>query len=909
MKTKTKISARVDRARPLVSCIMPTANRRRFVPEAIRLFLEQDYPTKELVVIDDGEDCVADLIPKHRQVRYLRLGQRQSVGVKRNLACTAAHGDLIAHWDDDDWYAPWRLSRQVAEILNGKSDFCGLARMLFFDPAAQRAWEYVYPAGAAPWVYGATFCYRKSIWQQSPFPDVTGIEDNLFIANLAPGVRLRAVPETRMFVGLVHGANSSPKRTDDPLWRPRPIRRIRRVVGSNWAQAPSPAAGAGVCSASASSLSVSLGAATVVAGALYVAVAPASANPKGGQVVAGTATVSNPSSTQLQITQTTNRAAIDWQSFDIAPGERTSFVQPSAESWALNRVKSADPSVIAGSMTANGSLVLINPNGIVFSKGSQVDVHSLIATPSDISNANFMAGRMKFDKPPSNPAATVVNKGTITVAQRGLAALVAPGVENAGLIEAKLAKVTLAGAETFAIDLYGDGLISFDVSSLVTTTPIGPGGKPLAALVSNSGRINAPGGTVLLTADAVAGIVENIVDVPGTIMARTVGDVPGSVMIDAGPTGTANLAGKISVSGLRQGQVGGSATITGNAVNLASTARIKARGDAAGGIVRIGGGPHGQDPILRNAQRTTVATGAVIDASATGVGDGGQVTVWSDQGTEFGGTIKARGGPRGGNGGRIETSGKLDLSVLPSAQVDAAAPMGKAGNWLLDPGNLTVANSNSNITPANGSGATVTPGPPVPDNATVDAAVVSGTLNGGTNVTLSTVGAPGTLNGDITVNAISSPPTLSSISWSTAAQLTLNAAGNISILSPISGTNGALALLAGGTISQTAAGIITVANLNARTQNDAGSAITLTNPANAVSGDVTLSALNSAGTAPAPGPISFVDSTGFTVAAQPGNGLNGQEIGINTTGTISLQGGSTIQINGAVGNPAAGSVS
>ncbi len=218
MKTKTKISARVDRARPLVSCIMPTANRRRFVPEAIRLFLEQDYPTKELVIIDDGEDCVADLIPKHRQVRYLRLGQRQSVGVKRNLACTAAHGDLIAHWDDDDWYAPWRLSRQVAEILNGKSDFCGLARLLFFDPAAQRAWEYVYPAGAAPWVYGATFCYRKSIWQQSPFPDVTGIEDNLFIANLAPGVRLRAVPETRMFVGLVHGANSSPKRTDDPLW-------------------------------------------------------------------------------------------------------------------------------------------------------------------------------------------------------------------------------------------------------------------------------------------------------------------------------------------------------------------------------------------------------------------------------------------------------------------------------------------------------------------------------------------------------------------------------------------------------------------------------------------------------------------------------------------------------------------
>ena len=216
----------------LVSCIMPTANRRPFVPEAIRLFLAQDYPNKELVVVDDGEDSVADLIPKHRQIRYLRLDNRQSTGAKRNLACTVASGGIIAHWDDDDWYAPWRLSYQVAETVNGKADFSGLARLLFFDPAIRRAWEYVYPAGAPSWVYGATFCYRKSVWRKSPFPDVTGVEDNVFIANLT-GVRLRALPETGMFVGLVHSANSSPKRTEDPLWRPQPIDRIRRVVGSN----------------------------------------------------------------------------------------------------------------------------------------------------------------------------------------------------------------------------------------------------------------------------------------------------------------------------------------------------------------------------------------------------------------------------------------------------------------------------------------------------------------------------------------------------------------------------------------------------------------------------------------------------------------------------------------------------
>ena len=353
----------------------------------------------------------------------------------------------------------------------------------------------------------------------------------------------------------------------------------------------------------------------------------------------------------------TNRAAIDWQSFDIAPGERTSFVQPSAAAWTLNRVNAADPSVIAGRLTSNGSLVLINPNGILFSKGSQVDVHSLIATPSDISNANFMAGRMKFDKPPSNPAATVVNQGTITVAQHGLAALVAPGVENAGLIQAKLGKVVLAGAETFAVDFYGDGLISFDVGSQVKTVPIGPDGKPMTSLVSNTGRINAPGGTVLLTADAAAGILENVVDVPGSIYARSSSGMVGSVTIDAGPTGTANLSGRIDVSGLKPGQVGGSATVTGGSVKLASTARLAARGNAGGGTVRIGGGPHGQDPAVRNAQTTTVAAGSIIDASATRNGNGGQVTVWSEEATRFAGTINALGGPLGGERwGWVETS-------------------------------------------------------------------------------------------------------------------------------------------------------------------------------------------------------------------------------------------------------------
>jgi glycosyltransferase involved in cell wall biosynthesis len=222
---------------PLISCIMPTADRRRFVPEAIRLFLGQDYPDKELVVLDDGEDEIADLIPADPRIRYLRQQPRRSIGIKRNLACAAARGDIIAHWDDDDWYAPWRLSRQAGAIVDGGADLCGLDRVTFYDPAARRAWEYVYPAGAAPWIYGATLCYRKSLWQQRPFPDLRIGEDTTFVAQAA-AARVRALAEPGMFVGLVHRANTSPKRTHEPWWQPLPLERIASIVGDDWAAAP-----------------------------------------------------------------------------------------------------------------------------------------------------------------------------------------------------------------------------------------------------------------------------------------------------------------------------------------------------------------------------------------------------------------------------------------------------------------------------------------------------------------------------------------------------------------------------------------------------------------------------------------------------------------------------------------------
>ena len=125
------------------SCIMPTANRRSFVPAAIRMFLAQDYPQKELLIIDDGADCIEDLVPAQPQIRYIRRQGPDLIGHKRNIACEIAHGDIIVHWDDDDWYAPWRLAYQVEALESGGLDICGVGSAFFVDAAMRRAWEYV----------------------------------------------------------------------------------------------------------------------------------------------------------------------------------------------------------------------------------------------------------------------------------------------------------------------------------------------------------------------------------------------------------------------------------------------------------------------------------------------------------------------------------------------------------------------------------------------------------------------------------------------------------------------------------------------------------------------------------------------------------------------------------------------
>ncbi|HEX5725389.1 MAG TPA: glycosyltransferase family A protein [Longimicrobiaceae bacterium] len=221
------------RPTPLVSCIMPTRNRRRFVGQAVRYFLRQDYPARELVVVDDGDDSVADLLPPDDpRIRYHRARRRLPLGAKRNLACELARGALVAHWDDDDWMAPDRLSRQVEALLAAGADACGHRHLLHYHLAAGEAWLYRYPDAGRPWLVGGTLLYRREAWEAHRFPPLEVGEDTGFVRRLPPE-RLCALEGPPCYVAVIHGANSSAKNLRDRHWERRPLAEVGRLLGED----------------------------------------------------------------------------------------------------------------------------------------------------------------------------------------------------------------------------------------------------------------------------------------------------------------------------------------------------------------------------------------------------------------------------------------------------------------------------------------------------------------------------------------------------------------------------------------------------------------------------------------------------------------------------------------------------
>ena len=405
---------------------------------------------------------------------------------------------------------------------------------------------------------------------------------------------------------------------------------------------------------------------SALAGVTMLAIAsPVLGNPIGGSVSAGQATISSLGQT-VTIQQSSSKAVLNWASFNIAPGELTQFQQPSSSAIALNRINDVNPSTIQGSLTANGGVILINPNGVVFGSGAQVNVASLIATTANISDSAFMNSTTPVFNQPGNPNAQIVNQGTITAAQAGLVGLVAPNVENSGIITAKLGKVQLASGDSFTLDLVGNGVTQIGVSDAV-----------LHQLVNNGGAIVADGGTVQITAAAARNALDSLIVNTGVIEANSIRQHGGTIILSADTPGNViTNSGTITAQGRGQHQPGGrvprSLGVGGSVRHAASTIQQN-------GSINVSGASGGQVSM----QASTITQDGTIHADGLN-GPGGTITIGFTGSYADTATTLLTAASNTAAGGTIIIEG--GLSAEASAKGDDNATLTASGAYIADGG-------------------------------------------------------------------------------------------------------------------------------------------------------------------------------------------------------------------------------
>ena len=312
---------------------------------------------------------------------------------------------------------------------------------------------------------------------------------------------------------------------------------------------------------SARSRSISVGGAA--AAALTLAFAPLTyagpAGPTGGQVVSGKGSISQSGNTTT-IDQSSQNLSIDWASFNIAPQQTVDFVQPSATAIAVNQILGNNGSQILGHLDANGQVYLINPNGILFGQGAQVNVGGLVASTLNLSEASLNGGTKTFE---GNGTGSVVNQGAINAANGGSVAFLGSNVSNQGAISAQLGTVALSAGSAVTLTFSGNSLVHLQVDQSVLKT-----------LAQNGGLIRAGGGAVLMTAGAKDALLASVVNNTGVIEARTVESHDGTITLLAGGTaGTVNVGGTLDASAPEGGN-GGHITTSAAHVEVADDAKV-----------------------------------------------------------------------------------------------------------------------------------------------------------------------------------------------------------------------------------------------------------------------------------------------------------------------------------------------
>lgn len=521
--------------------------------------------------------------------------------------------------------------------------------------------------------------------------------------------------------------------------------------------------------------------------------------PNGAVVNATVGTPANNTLTINQTASTSNRALIEWSSFSIGSQAAVNITQPNAQSVLVNRVMGSgngpSASEIYGSMTANGRVFLLNPAGVVFGPGAQVNVGSLVATSLDLdpsmSDANY-ARLMRGDdlaltattgsdvqvmaaNDPRRPQIRVTEGGSIVL--MGTANVVQDGVISA---PGGLVNLTTAG-DAIVRPVGSSGFVQLAVTGTAEARTTG-------ISLGASSQTLASGGSIVIGGQPRDETRRgDLISIAGTASTDSATGAAGSIHIDAGESGDVLATEGAVVTASSTAAAGGSITVLGADIRLqrgdVAHPRLLADGRSGGGSIDVGNS---------QTRAITLDTGTVVSADATGRGDGGRIRLRAmhdnpnatspvarlDFGvTEAYGTLRARGGTEGGNGGAIETSGMAvttalqDGTLTRSASIDASARAagGRAGSWTLDPYDVTI--SSSAPVAVNGSFNPTGPG------ANVQASDLSAALNAGTSIDISTeAGGAGTQAGNITIV----PGTVITRSaGTTPASFTLRANGNI----------------------------------------------------------------------------------------------------------------------------------
>ena len=398
---------------------------------------------------------------------------------------------------------------------------------------------------------------------------------------------------------------------------------------------------------------------------------PAPGEVEGAQVVNGQVSIQQ-SGNNTAITASDN-AIINYSSFDIARPETVQFIQPNSSASVLNRILSADPTHIDGTLLANGRVFFVNPAGIYFGEGAQVNVGQLVASALNMSDEDFLDGRYEF----AGGGGSVINEGDISAAA---VYLIGRQVANSGTISCPAGYVVMAaGDRVFLGELGSDVVVEMEASSSADSDD----SAELDTGVLNEGTVAAAGGIIVLAAagDIYSQAISNV----GTLSASASDGDAGKVELSA-PDGVVINSGEIDA--VSDNGAGGTVHVLGDRVGLVDEARVDVSGTTGGGTVLVGGDYQGGGEVP-TASRTYVSSDATIKADATDSGDGGQLIVWSDEVTSFYGELSVRGGAEGGDGGFAEVSSKGSLVYRGTAHGEAQAGY-EGGTILLDPDDIVI---------------------------------------------------------------------------------------------------------------------------------------------------------------------------------------------------------------------------